>query len=81
MSGDNGDGCSYLRRLWRVFPVLVIALLLGGCITPKRTNLIVPARCMKVDSQSFTRPCTQRADGKLLCDGVVVTATCVRVSR
>ena len=50
-----------------------------GCVTPKRTNLVIPRRCLKVDEQSFTRPCQERVDGKLVCDGVVVTATCLKV--
>jgi hypothetical protein len=52
-----------------------------GCALPKRTRFVVPPRCQKIDVQSFTRPCVQRADGKLLCDGVVITATCIEVSR
>jgi hypothetical protein len=52
-----------------------------GCLAPKRARLVFPIRCLKVNAQSFTRPCVQRVDGKLLCDAVVVTATCVEVSR
>jgi hypothetical protein len=52
-----------------------------GCVAPKRAIFVVPRRCLKIDAQSFTRPCVQRADGKLLCDGVVVTTTCIQVSR
>ena len=60
--------------------VVTICTLATGCIAPKRANFIVPGRCMKINVQSFTRPCVQRADGKLVCDGVVVTATCVEAS-
>jgi len=52
-----------------------------GCVAPKRVNFFVPPRCQKIDAASFTRPCVQRADGKLLCDGVIVTATCIQLSR
>ncbi|HEY1263951.1 MAG TPA: hypothetical protein VGF06_10525 [Terriglobales bacterium] len=52
-----------------------------GCIAPTRAaHLIVPSRCMKLNVQSFTRPCSQREDGKLVCDGVVITASCVEVA-
>jgi len=78
MSSDNVSSYSYLRTLQRILLFLAIAVLLTGCIAPKRASLVVPARCMK--AESFTRPCTTRPDGKLLCDGVVATATCVRVS-
>lgn len=63
--------------------VLVAAsgLLAVGCVTPKRSaGFVVPAQCMRISADSFTRPCAQRADGKLICDGVLVTATCVRTS-
>jgi hypothetical protein len=32
---------------------------------------------MKVSVQSFTQPCLQRLDGKIVCDGVVITANCL----
>jgi len=49
-----------------------------GCAVRKRPNVIVPNQCIRLNAESFTRPCEQRADGKLVCDGVVVTATCVQ---
>lgn len=61
----------------------VLCIVAVGCVTtPKRTasSLFVPSRCVKMTAESFTRPCTQRADGKLVCDGVVVSATCVEVA-
>lgn len=58
---------------------LPLVLLAPGCVAPKRATLFVPRRCLKVDAQSFTRPCLQRSDGKLVCDGVVVTASCVEL--
>jgi hypothetical protein len=69
-------------RLVRAGLVLLLAFcnLVTGCAAPRRKSFVVPRRCLKIDAQSFTRPCMQRVDGKLLCDGVVVTATCVDVS-
>jgi len=72
------------RRVCLVWARLVLLLafcnLVTGCAAPRRKSFVVPRRCLKIDAQSFTRPCMQRVDGKLLCDGVVVTATCVDVS-
>lgn len=63
--------------------VLVLAIvfcsLWSGCAMPKRVHLVVPSSCMKLNATSFTRPCTQRPDGKLICDGVVVQASCMKV--
>lgn len=65
-----------------LLPPLVLSVLGIGCMTPKRAEtFVVPGRCVKVNVQSFTRPCMQRADGKLVCDGVVITADCVTVSQ
>ena len=61
--------------------VFVFCALATGCVAPKRASLVVPRRCLKLDTASFTRPCMQRTDGKLLCDGVVVTATCIEMNR
>jgi len=58
---------------------IVFCFLFVGCAMPKRAHLIVPSRCMKLTATSFTRPCTQRPDGKLVCDGVVVQASCMKV--
>ena len=59
--------------------ILIVCTLATGCVAPKRASFVVPRRCM-INVQSFTRPCVQRADGKLVCDGVVVTATCLEAS-
>jgi hypothetical protein len=61
--------------------LVVFWVFTSGCVAPKRASFVIPRRCQKIDAQSFTRPCTQRADGKFLCDGVVVTATGIEVSR
>jgi len=60
--------------------ILIACTVATGCVGPKRPGFVVPRRCMKINVQSFTRPCVQRADGKLVCDGVVVTATCLEAS-
>jgi len=61
--------------------ILIVCTLATGCVAPKRASFVVPRRCMKINVQSFTRPCVQRADGKLVCDGVVVTATCLEAAQ
>jgi len=50
---------------------------IGGCVHVRSSTLIIPAHCVKVSIQSFTQPCLQRVDGKLVCNGVVITANCV----
>lgn len=64
--------------------ILALLLLLGGgttgCLAPRRSTLFIPRRCMTVNVDSFTKPCTQRADGKLVCDQVVITASCVQLA-
>jgi hypothetical protein len=72
-----------LASSWTTKLALVITLcvLTTGCVAPKRAAFIVPRRCLKIDAESFTRPCVQRADGKIVCDGVVFTATCLQVSQ
>ena len=86
----NTHSCPDYRRalrssvsLWttRIALLVVFWAFATGCVAPKRAGFVVPRRCQNIDVQSFTRPCLQRADGKLLCDGVVVTATCIQVSR
>jgi hypothetical protein len=61
--------------------ILIACTVATGCVAPKRAGFVIPRRCMKINVQSFTRPCVQRADGKLVCDGVVVTATCIEASQ
>ena len=48
-----------------------------GCIHVRPAQFVIPARCVAMKIQSFTEPCLQRDDGKLICNGVVITATCV----
>jgi hypothetical protein len=60
-----------------VFVSLVAGLLSEGCLPPRREAFIIPTHCVKIGVESFTQPCTQRANGKLVCNGVVITANCV----
>ena len=55
----------------------IFLILTTGCVVPKRASLVIPQRCIHVNAESFTRPCARRNDGKLVCDGVVVSAMCV----
>jgi hypothetical protein len=58
--------------------VLAAALLFStGCVHAHSARFIIPARCVGVNIQSFTEPCVPRDDGKLVCNGVVITANCV----
>ena len=68
-----------IRRFARLG--LVLLILATGCVAPKRASLVIPQRCLRVNAESFTRPCARRSDGKLVCDGVVVSAMCVEVKQ
>jgi hypothetical protein len=57
----------------------LLLILTTGCVTPKRASLVIPQRCIHVNAESFTRPCARRSDGKLVGDGVVVSAMYVEV--
>jgi hypothetical protein len=58
--------------------VLATLLLVSiGCIHVRSSKFVIPARCVSVYIQSFTEPCAQRADGKIVCNGVVITANCI----
>jgi hypothetical protein len=59
--------------------VMILGLTLG-CLSPKHAGFVVPLHCLKINVQSFTQPCVPRTDGKLVCDGVVITASCVAPS-
>ena len=54
-----------------------ILVSLTGCMSVRHSGFVIPARCVRVSVQSFTRPCIERLDGKFVCDGVVITASCV----
>lgn len=68
------------KKRSRVSAMLLLGLLIsaGGCMQPRQTRLHVPIDCIQVTAASFTRPCQQRPDGTIVCDRVVVTATCVQ---
>jgi hypothetical protein len=59
--------------------ILLLAVLvsLTGCVSARKAGMIIPARCVRVNVQSFTQPCSQRPDGKFVCDRVVISASCV----
>lgn len=58
--------------------VLLAALFsLTGCLHVRRSDYVIPAHCVRVNVQSFTQPCMQHSDGKIVCDGVVITANCL----
>ena len=58
--------------------VLLAALCsLTGCLHVRHSRYVIPAHCVRVSIQSFTQPCAQRSDGKIVCDGVVITASCL----
>lgn len=61
--------------------VWILCALAVGCVAPKRANLIIPGRCVRMNAESFTRPCVPGPDGKLVCDGVVISATCSGVKQ
>lgn len=64
-------------KVLTIWPFAVLLLFTVGCMTPKRANYIVPAHCMRIDIKSFTKPCEQRTNGTLVCDRVVVKASCI----
>lgn len=60
--------------------IILVTLLLfcTGCATVRpRPEFVIPARCIAIRVQSFTKPCTSRQDGKFVCDGVVIAANCM----
>jgi hypothetical protein len=65
------------RRAMLFSVIAVVCLSSGACLAPRRMGFMIPAHCLKIGVESFTQPCTQRTDGKLVCNGVVITANCV----
>ena len=57
--------------------LLAVLFSLTGCVHVRRPDFVIPLHCMMIRIQSFTQPCQRRADGKLVCNGVVITANCV----
>ena len=58
---------------------LILALFLTGCAPKHPARLVIPRECAVVTIASFTKPCEELKDGKILCDGVIIKATCTRV--
>lgn len=57
---------------------LVAALcFLSGCVHVRNPRYIVPSRCIAINIRSFTQPRQQHPDGKIVCNGVVITASCL----
>jgi len=60
--------------------LLVVLLSSVGCAPVRRTRLVIPTGCIGISVHSFTQPCMQQADGKFICNGVVITARCIAPS-
>ncbi|MGH9503953.1 MAG: hypothetical protein ACRD20_13970 [Terriglobales bacterium] len=58
--------------------LLIVSVSLTGCLHERSAGFVVPAHYVRVNVQSFTRPCVQLVDGKIVCDGVVITASCLQ---
>jgi hypothetical protein len=56
--------------------LLAVLISLTGCLHV-RQGFVIPAHCVRVSVQSFTQPCTGLPDGKFVCNGVVITASCM----
>lgn len=56
---------------------LLTLLAATGCMLVRPARFVVPSRCVTIKVQSFTQPCQQHPDGKIVCNGVVITASCL----
>ncbi|MBS1852160.1 MAG: hypothetical protein JST79_14720 [Acidobacteria bacterium] len=56
-----------------------LLMLLPGCLQPHAFRILIPAQCVKVNITNFTQPCAQLPDQRYVCNGVVITANCVKV--
>jgi len=56
---------------------LLSLLAATGCMQVRPSRFVVPSRCVAINVQSFTQPCQQHPDGKIVCNGVVITASCL----
>ncbi len=61
----------------RTVATAALLMVLTGCLHVRQSGLVIPARCVRVNVQSFTQPCSGLSDGKFLCNGVVITASCM----
>ena len=57
--------------------LLAVLISLTGCLHERHSGLVIPAQCVRVSVQSFTPPCAGLPDGKFVCNGVVITASCL----
>jgi hypothetical protein len=71
--------CPASRRSFCAIALLAGMALSTGCMQPHRSNFQVPVTCLRFTAESFTGPCKERSDGKIVCDKVVVTASCIHV--
>jgi hypothetical protein len=58
------------------YGLLIGLLLLVAIAVDSKT--FVPVKC--ISKIEFTKKCKQLQDGKLYCDGVIITASCVSVT-
>jgi hypothetical protein len=65
-----------MRKMRKIGLVAALCLL-SGCVHVRNPRYIVPSRCIAINIRSFTQPCQQHADGKIVCNGVVITASCL----
>jgi hypothetical protein len=52
-----------------------------SCMRPHHTEFQVPVSCIQFTADSFAGPCRERGDGKIVCERVVVTASCVQANK
>jgi len=61
--------------------LLLLLVPAASCVQPHHLReFAVPLRCLQFTADSFTGPCRERPDGKIVCDKVVVTATCMKAN-
>jgi hypothetical protein len=58
--------------------MLALLMLLSGCVHPHAFRITIPAQCVKVNITNFTQPCVELPDHRYVCNGVVITANCVK---
>jgi hypothetical protein len=61
--------------------LLAVLISLTGCPHVRRAGFLIPAHCVRVSVQNFTQPCSGLPDGKFVCNGVVITASCMAPPR
>ena len=56
--------------------LLAVLISLTGCLYVRHPGFVIPARCVRVSVQSFTKPCSELRDGRFVCNGVLIAASC-----